>query len=198
MTRVTWTITLCFAALALGAGSAGAAAGLPSGGLPVLPTVLAPADQAVEDDSATDDQDESEDADAADDVEPEELEPAEDDDSTTSSSDVVDVSAAYIGSHRLRGLRKMTYLATCPEADCELSLDVELRFPGGKRVLLEAQAKKLDAGRLERLSVKVPRVIRKWLKRVARADQKVLAVATINSWVGLEMTAREPIRTRLR
>jgi hypothetical protein len=65
-------------------------------------------------------------------------------------------------------------------------------------VLLEAQAKKLDAGRLERLSVKVPRVIRKWLKRVARADQKVLAVATINSWVGLEMTAREPIRTRLR
>lgn len=191
MIRMTWTIAICLAALAVGTGTAGAAAGSGLGAVPFLPAGLAEGDGTEEEvppiDEDEDFRDDDSDSESESDDAPAEEEPS-----------VVEVRAAYTGSTRLRGLRKMTYLATCPDVDCELSVDVELRFPGGRRVVLASPSVKLKADELERMSVRVSRVARRLMRRAARSNQKVLAVATVFSWVDSEPTPHEPIRTRLR
>lgn len=181
-------IALCLSAFSLGAGSAGAAdAG--SGLFPTLPTGQT---QTTADEPA--------------DIEGEEPEfteePESEDEADEELDDVahgpIELRAGYAGSTNLVGLRKMSYLATCPEADCELSIDVELRFPGGRRVVLETTSVKLNAGDLQRISVRVSRFARRLMKRAARLDQKVLASATVFEWSAGDPVASDPIRTRLR
>lgn len=191
MTRVTWMIALCLAALAVGNGTAGAAEGSGLAVAPLLPAVLAPGDGSEELDPPADGTEEPQDDEA-------DSESESDDSPAEQAPSVVEVRAAYAGSTQMRELRKMTYLATCPDVDCELSVDVELRFPGGRRVVLASPSVKLKADELDRISVRVSRLARRLMRRAARSDHKVLAVATIFSWVGTEPTPHEPIRTRLR
>jgi hypothetical protein len=189
MIRVTWTIALCLVALAAGGGTASAAAAPELA--PLLPAGFAAGDEADEEGDDVDRPEESPEDEA-------ESDPESDETAGGGSPKVVDVRAAYAGSTRLRGLRKLTYLATCPAVDCELSVDVELRFPGGRRVVLASPLVKLNSGELDRISVRATRSARRLMRRAARSDQSVLAVATVFSWDGSEPTLHEEIRTRLR
>lgn len=125
---------------------------------------------------------------------------SESDSAESSSEDepaVVETTAAFAGAARLRGLKKLTYVAACPAADCELSLDVELRFPGGRKLTLETPIKSVAAGTLTKLSLRLPRAVRKSLRRAKARGRNVVAVAHVVEWSTEYPEYGEAIRTRL-
>lgn len=192
MIRVTTTILLCLAALAGWSGSA-SAADLPFG---LLDQPSVGQDAGAEEESPASEEEPSEETAEEDEAEAEESESAE-----TSSEEepfVVETTAAFTGAARLRGLKKLTYVAACPDVDCQLSLDVELRFPGGRKLMLDAPIKNVAAGKLKKLSVKLPRAARKSLRRARARNRNVVAVAYVVEWSSDHPEYGKAIRTRLR